>query len=45
MKVLSPTIQRISGPTLFLTQMGYFKNGWSILTGDELYFYQTKDAI
>jgi hypothetical protein len=45
MRGLCPSIQRISGPSLFLTQMGYFKNGWSILTGDELYFYQNKDEI
>lgn len=36
---------RLSGPTLFLTQTGYMKNGWSILTGNELYLYQTKDAL
>lgn len=25
--------------------MGYFKSGWGILTGDELYLYKNKDDM
>lgn len=35
---------KLSGPTLYLTQTGYFKNGWSVLNGTELYIYLTKDS-
>lgn len=34
---------RLSGPTLFLTSTGYFKNAWVVLTGNELFFYQSKN--
>ena len=30
---------------MFLTSTGYIKNGWSILTGNELYVYHSKDAL
>jgi hypothetical protein len=45
MRSLCPAIQRLSGPTLYLTEMGYFKSGWGILTGDELYLYKNKDDM
>ena len=30
---------RFSGPVMFLTDTGYIKDGWAILTGSELYIY------
>jgi hypothetical protein len=45
MKELNTVPQRISGRTLFLTSTGYFKNGWAILTGNELYLYKSKIAL
>lgn len=39
MKELITVPARLSGPTLFKTRTGYFKHGWAILTGNELYLY------
>ena len=45
MKSLNPKIDRLSGPTMICTTTGYIKSGWCILTGNELYVYNTKDAL
>lgn len=45
MKELTTVPERLSGATLFKTITGYFKNGWAILTGDELFMYDSKAAL
>lgn len=30
---------------MYLTPAGYFKNGWSVLNGTELYLYDTQNAV
>jgi hypothetical protein len=39
MKDVMPQIFRHSGPILLMTQTGYLKNGWAVLTENELYIY------
>lgn len=39
MKDVMPQIYRHSGPILLMTQTGYLKNGWAVLTENELYIY------
>lgn len=45
LKPLIPSHTRLAGPAYFLTHNTYMRNGWLILTGNELYIYQTKDAV
>jgi hypothetical protein len=45
MKELTTIPPRLSGLMLFKTDHGYFKNGWAILTGNELYLYNSKAAL
>lgn len=41
MKELVSIPQKLSGPFIYLTTTGYYKNGWAVLNGTELYKYDT----
>jgi len=39
MKDVMPLVLRHSGPILLMTQTGYLKQGWAVITENELYIY------